>query len=186
MDRRQRKTRTAIFQAFEALLRTKRAEQITVGEIITRADVGRATFYAHFETKESLLEALCQELFCHVFDSLEGETEHRHIFECEAPNSVFLHLFRHLAKNDYGILKLFAGENNEIFLQYFKQGLVQLIESQINVDADLPRGFRAHLIAAVFTETVRWWAAGRMQETPEQICRYFMTTLTDPILSAII
>ena len=52
MDRRQQKTRGAIFVAFEELLRTKRAEQITVGEIIQRADVGRATFYAHFETKD--------------------------------------------------------------------------------------------------------------------------------------
>ncbi len=186
MDRRQRKTRTAIFQAFEELLRTKRAEQITVGEIIQRADVGRATFYAHFETKDALLEALCQELFCHIFDSLEGETEHRHIFDCEAPVSVFLHLFQHLAKDDHGILKLFAGENNEIFLGYFKQGLVNLIESQLMADSDLPRDFRVHQIAAIFTETVRWWVAGKMQETPEQICGYFMTALTNPILSAIL
>lgn len=185
MDRRQRKTRTAIFQAFEELLRTKRAEQITVGEIIALADVGRATFYAHFETKDALLEALCEELFCHIFDSVEGATAHRHIFDCEAPASVFLHLFQHLAKDDHGILTLFAGENNEIFLGYFKQGLVKLIESQLNGESDLPRDFRVHQVAAVFTETVRWWAYGKMQESPEQICGYFMNTLTKPLLSAI-
>ena len=51
MDRRQRKTREAIFSAFIALLSKRGFEQITVGEIIERADVGRATFYAHFESK---------------------------------------------------------------------------------------------------------------------------------------
>ena len=90
MDRRQKKTREAIFNAFSELLSKKHYNQITVGEIIERADVGRATFYAHFETKDFLLKELCEELFCHIFDaSEEGGEKHRHIFDCEAPSSVF-------------------------------------------------------------------------------------------------
>jgi AcrR family transcriptional regulator len=59
MDRRQRKSRESIFSAFTDLLSEKDFTQITVGEIIERADVGRATFYAHFETKDYLLIELC-------------------------------------------------------------------------------------------------------------------------------
>lgn len=62
MDRRQNKTRKAIFAAFEEVISEKRYEQITVQDIIDRADIGRTTFYAHFETKDSVLEAICAEL----------------------------------------------------------------------------------------------------------------------------
>ena len=67
MDRRKMKTRRAVFTAFEKLLSTKRYRHITVQDILDEADVGRSTFYAHFETKDDLLNAMCAELFDHVF-----------------------------------------------------------------------------------------------------------------------
>ena len=124
MDRRQRKTREAIFRAFIKLLSEKDFERITVAEIIDSANVGRATFYSHFETKDFLLKELCEELFCHVLDAVSEKNDHKHIFECDAHDSVFLHLFRHLQNNDNNILALLSCKNNELFLRYFKNNLV--------------------------------------------------------------
>lgn len=179
MDRRQRKTREAIFIAFVDLLSKKDFNSITVGEIIEKADIGRATFYAHFETKDFLLKELCEELFCHVFDSISNHhNEHRHIFDCEAPDSVFLHLFQHLQKNDNHILDLLSCRNNELFLRYFKTNLQNLVKSQLSLfDSEksraLPESFRINHIASVFVETVLWWVSNGMKETPETITQYF-------------
>ena len=131
MDRRQKKTRDAIFQAFTALLAEKHYNQISVQEIIDRANVGRTTFYAHFETKDYLLKDLCEELFGHIIDTAMGLPHGHYHYSCGSEtDSVFLHLLRHLQENDNNILELLSSQNNEIFLRYFKSNLKELIMRQ--------------------------------------------------------
>ena len=183
MDRRQRKTREAIFIAFSKLLSKKNFNQITVGEIIELADIGRATFYAHFETKDFLLKEFCEELFCHVFDT-EHKTghDHRHIFDCDGSDSVILHLFRHLQNNDNNILTLLSSENNELFLSYFRSGLEQFISEHLDLfpspNAEkLPKSFWCNHVTASFLETLKWWIKGGLKESAEIITEYFFAIL---------
>lgn len=183
MDRRQRKSREAIFDAFVKLLSQKSLSKITVGEIIELADVGRATFYAHFETKDYLVKELCEELFCHIFDSIDDNTQnHKHIFECNAPDSVYLHLFEHLQRNDNNILVLLSCEDNEVFLRYFKAGLIRLIEKQTDISNNdkaksLPKDFMVNHIASTFISTVRWWIDNKMQPSAQVVTDYFLVAI---------
>ncbi len=179
MDRRQRKSREAIFTAFTELLLQKSYGAITVGEIIGRADVGRATFYAHFETKDFLLKELCAELFCHIFDAASGgETEHRHIFDCDEKGEVFLHLLRHIDKNDHGIRTLLGCKSNELFLHYFKDSLLSLVKKDCkllkNCPPSLPKDFLANHVCSVFVETVKWWISCGKKIPAEEISEYFL------------
>lgn len=179
MDRRQKRSRNAIFKAFIELLSEKSYDKITVGEIIQRADVGRATFYAHFETKEYLLRALCRELFAHVFEAASGDDNaHAHIFDCDAPSSVFLHLFQHLQRNDNHVLELLSCRNDALFLDYFREELKTLVKSQLSQFAgrkspELPEDFWIDHIAATFVAVVRWWVENGAKQSPEEITRYF-------------
>ncbi|WP_336127823.1 TetR/AcrR family transcriptional regulator [Mesoflavibacter sp. CH_XMU1422-2] len=58
VDRRIQKSKKYLSDAFIALILEKGYEAVTVKEIIDRANVGRSTFYAHFESKEQLLFSL--------------------------------------------------------------------------------------------------------------------------------
>ena len=179
MDRRQKKTREAIFYSFIELLSQKHYNKITVGEIIESADIGRATFYAHFETKDFLLKELCEELFCHIFDAAEKNAEkHRHIFNCDAPSSAVLHLFSHMQKNDNHILDLLSCENNELFLRYFKENLKILIQKQPEIfdnkkAKNLPDTYWINHVSSTFVETLRIWVDSGMKESPEELTDYF-------------
>ena len=188
MDRRQKKTREAIFKAFTELLAQKNYNQIAVQEIIDAADIGRTTFYAHFETKDYLLKDLCEELFGHIIDTAMGLPHGHYHYSCgSATDSVFLHLLRPLQENDRNILELLASQNNEIFLRYFKSNLKKLILTQyadkgLLKNAKLPKDYLVNHISSSFVETVDWWLSRKMKETPEEITEYFLGVI-EPILN---
>lgn len=54
-DRRVARTKQMLQEALLALVRERGFEALSVQEILDRANVGRATFYAHFKNKEDLL-----------------------------------------------------------------------------------------------------------------------------------
>lgn len=186
MDRRQKKTREAIFTAFTTLLSKKNYNQISVQDIIDEADIGRTTFYAHFETKDYLLKDLCEELFGHIIDTAMGLPHGHYHYSCGSKkDSVFLHLLRHLQENDRNILELLSSENNEIFLRYFKSNLKKLIviqyaEKGLLKSSTLPEDYLVNHISSSFVETVDWWISHQMRETPEEITEYFLAVI-EPI-----
>lgn len=55
VDRRVRRTRQLIRDAFIALARERGYDRVSVQDILDRADVGRSTFYAHYRDKDDLL-----------------------------------------------------------------------------------------------------------------------------------
>lgn len=68
MDARKAKSRAAIVAAFSELLREEDYSKITVGDIIARAHVGRATFYGLFKSKDDLLSELVSDICTHALD----------------------------------------------------------------------------------------------------------------------
>ena len=61
-DRRVRRTKQRLNDALQSLIIEKGLRQVTVQDLIDRADVGRSTFYAHYETKDDLVVSWIDQL----------------------------------------------------------------------------------------------------------------------------
>ena len=131
-----------------------------------------------FETKDYLLKEFLQELFCHIFDSAKHEHVHKHIFECDAPDSVILHLIMHLQKNDNNVLRLLSCKNNELVLGYFKENLKKLFEEYLYLFDDkksqeVPKDLWLNHVASTFVQTITWWIENGKKEDAETLSNYF-------------
>ena len=156
-------------------------------EIIDAANVGRTTFYAHFETKDDLLKELCEELFGHIIGSAMDCTHTHGLYsDGSAPESVFCHLLQHLQENDKNIIALLSCESSEMFLRFFKDSLNELVRSQFinqnrKANTYIPEDFLINHISGSFVEMVLWWIKGHRKQTPEDLDRYFRAVI-EPII----
>jgi AcrR family transcriptional regulator len=122
LDRRIQRTRKLLLDSLIALILEKNYDAVTVQEIIDRANVGRSTFYAHFESKEQLLfsghDALTQSIATQKRSNTEG-----------GQNDIFTELFQHAADNHHlakamlgkGGGDLMIGRVSDMLIAYFKQ-----------------------------------------------------------------
>ncbi|MEG6521927.1 TetR/AcrR family transcriptional regulator [Desulfotomaculum sp. 1211_IL3151] len=178
MDRRIQKTRESIFTAFSKLLAQKGYSKITVQEIIDEANIGRSTFYSHFETKDDLLKALCSDIFDHIFSKdLISEITHDFSSTNNDLESKITHILYHLKDSKRDIKGIITFESGELFLSIFKMYLGQLFAGFITTNSlpEIPKDYLVNHMAGSFVETVKWWAKKDMIQSPEELTRYFFT-----------
>ena len=181
MDRRQAKTRQAVFRAFTGLLERKSYGSITVQEIIDEANIGRSTFYAHFDTKDDLLRALCTEIVDHVFShELHKEDTHDFSGGSAGLTARLTHILYHLRDSRRYLRGILSSESGELFMQYLKEYLSLLFQrAAAGMRFDAPGDYMLNHMVCDFAETVRWWME-HPDYSPEEICRFFLAAAPFP------
>ena len=170
-DRRITKTRKAIYNAFLQLLNKKDYETITVQEIIDLADVGRSTFYSHYESKELLLDELCQKLFHHLFERDE------HL----SPQDYLAHIFQHFKKNQDHVSSLLLSKN-DYFIRQLRKELEHdvypmLADELIQSHPDIPHSYLKHLVVSNFIETISWWLKKGKSYNEQEVVQFYLVIL---------
>ena len=170
-DRRISKTRKAIYAAFLQLLNQKNFETITVQEIIDLADVGRSTFYSHYESKELLLDELCRYLFHHLFEREEN-------INIEA---YLTHIFLHFKKNQDHVTSLLFSKN-DYFLRQLQKELEHHVYPMVAEDLqvsypNIPSSFLKHFVVTNFIETLTWWLKKGKSYKEDQVVRFYLDVM---------
>ncbi|HKP98343.1 MAG TPA: TetR/AcrR family transcriptional regulator [Fibrobacteria bacterium] len=114
-----------------ALILEKGYENVTVREILDRANVGRSTFYSHYESKDQLLLAGPQNLGVRIFGDADpgtGPDAKGAPGRGEAPD--FLPLFLHAADNLPLAKAMLGRKSGDVFNSHLQSHLTRAIRDR--------------------------------------------------------
>ena len=138
---------------------------------LTLADVGRSTFYSHYESKELLLDELCQKLFHHLFERAE------HL----SPQDYLAHIFQHFKKNQDHVTSLLLSKN-DYFIRQLRKELEHdvypmVADELIKAHPTLPHSYLKHLVVSHFIETLSWWLKKGKSYTEQEVIQFYLEIL---------
>lgn len=172
-DRRVRRTKQLLGTALLSLIVEKSYDKITVQDLIDRADVGRSTFYAHYETKDDLLIAgldhLTADIELHLADDPSGA-------DAILPS---LGVFRHIAEQHKLFKALIGSRGIDLVHRAALDGFTERARSGIDrrvaagEKTDIPPDVRAAFAAGSLMAMITWWLDKNMPYTPEQMAHMY-------------
>jgi AcrR family transcriptional regulator len=177
-DRRSARSKRLILQALRDLVLEKDYKQISVTDIVERADVGRATFYAHFEDKA----ALGRFIFGALLAEIEQELE-RILSQPNSNTSLSQKLAPSLALFRIGQAKhLYFKANGlspEIGLNMLIDPLTRRFEQQARAAGidesrlSIPLSMTARYSIAALVALLTDWIMEDMPQSPEEMDRIY-------------
>jgi AcrR family transcriptional regulator len=147
-------------------------EQTTVQDIIDRADVGRATFYAHFADKQTLLGSRLEDLRTML---AERQREARSAAGGEAARTLTfsLPMLEHAQEHLALYSKITGRESGTFVLQRIQQMLADLVlDDLIAMGLKRPserRELLAQHLSGAFMASLTWWLDHGAKLAPSEV-----------------
>ena len=152
VDPRTDRTCAALARAFAALLSRRSYARIRVSDIVRKAGIGRATFYAHFESKEALLRSEIERVVLPMLVELPTDPC---IFDC---TRLFAHVQQ--AREIYRSLMAEPGHSaaEHIVQKTLEAHIARRLTSRTLSKAGLAdrAGFVARFVASTILTVVAW------------------------------
>ena len=171
LDRRVQKTRKLLQDALVELMLEKDFESVRVQDILDKANVGRSTFYIHFQDKRELLHS--------CFDELHNQLE-RAIRLSEGEKNIHpdfsLELFQFVERNPLLFKALLGKHDVPAFLEDFLLTYIHEPTRTLmlhNRRTSVPPEIITHHFVSAFVGALRWWIGQDMPCPAEQIDKYF-------------
>ena len=172
-DRRTMRTRSALKDALIQLILEKHYEEITVQDIIDRANVGRSTFYAHFHDKEDLLisdwEKFLDKFVRHISWKNAGIERFVPMRELFLHLKDFHHFYRALVRSSK-IDRMF-----KTGIAYLSKNIEKSLTDFLTAKPQplIPLPILANHLASAIFEQLKWWLDNNMPYPPEKMDEIF-------------
>ncbi len=174
-DRRSQRTRQLLSRALVDVMLEKRYTEITVQDIIDRANVGRSTFYAHYLDKDDLFVSDVTRVLDLLSQHIRGKGPGT-AFEQADLTIMFEHvqahhsLYKALVKGG-GIALVYATGHDRL-RHNIEQHLGELVPNAHVPVVPIP--LVADYLAGTIVNLITWWLDHDMPYTPTQMNAMFV------------
>ena len=169
-DRRVQRTRRILREALTTLLQERSWDDIGVQDICERADIGRSTFYMHYQGKEQLLAGGLDDLR----DTLREQADATYGGKAER-----LSFVRGLIGHVWDQRKLFRAvigrKSGHVVRMRFREMVRRLVAEELAhfSATGWQREAAVHYVTGGLVELLAWWVDARTAVPPDEVERYF-------------
>jgi AcrR family transcriptional regulator len=183
-DRRTKRTDESLIHALIELIEVKPYDLITVQDITEKANVGRSTFYAHNQNKDSLLLKGFERLLDLLTGGIGLSGDGMMIFDTTI-------LFGHARGHREIYKKLLWGSGFKLLMKDAHFTLSKKIEDRLasllpaRQSCTIPLPLLSYIMSGALLMMLRWWLDKGMPHSPEEMDSFFQQLIMESTKKAI-
>lgn len=176
-DRRIQKTRKLLHEAVISLMLEKRYEDISVQDILDLANVGRSTFYMHFQNKDELLTSGVHQDLRTMLKTAQEKAPAVSGRPYESIIGFSLTMFEH-AFEYRGVWKAMLGSRagaivrhnmQEVLADLIRDAYKKEFQRRRKTISEVPFELMVHFLASTFMSVMSWWLNHKSPIPPKAI-----------------
>lgn len=174
-DRRTQRTREKLRNALMELIAERGYDAITIQNIVDRADVGRTTFYLHYNSKDELFMSCHEAILGRFHIGLLHPLSREALLSSEIPVEMAL-AFQHLEDGRAFLYPIFQGKDSQLILRQIRERSAQEIERNLRTtfseaESNISFELLANYLAGAQIALMQWWLEKRRPHSPESLTR---------------
>lgn len=180
-DRRVKKTRQQLRTHLAQLMCEKSIQEITVKELVEKADINRSTFYLHYSDIHQLLDTLEQELLAEIIQVIDE----RNFSSLDENSLLFLQDILRVLSNNLDICQALVGPNGDLaFVHKIEQlvanGYQNIISNHISSSTNKVEYFHSYCLTGC-VGLIKSWILNGAKESPEEMAKFSFSLISNSI-----